>query len=181
MNNVTTIPAHAWFNALRPHVLQVFLQMKRNRWILAASTAALIAASASMAGEIYKWTDEQGSVHYEDRPEGGEKVERVDIVSHNTDNAAVQARVEAAQAARSEAAAQKAKAAEAETSKEDAQADEQKRAEQCQMYRDRLEQFLRSQRLYTEDANGERKYLDEAETMAARQKAQDQVEKYCGN
>lgn len=155
--------------------------MKLNRWILAASTAALIAASASMAGEIYKWTDEQGNVHYEDRPEGGENVERVDIVSHNTDNAAVQARVDAARQARTAAAEEKAKAAADDTSKEDTQADEQKRAEQCQMYRDRLEQFLRSQRLYTEDANGERKYLDEAETMAARQKAQDQVEKYCGS
>jgi hypothetical protein len=38
--------------------------MRLDRWILAASTTALIAAGASMAGEIYKWTDEQGNVHY---------------------------------------------------------------------------------------------------------------------
>jgi ribosomal 50S subunit-recycling heat shock protein len=144
-------------------------------------TAALIAASASMAGEIYKWTDEQGNVHYEDRlPTDGEDVERIDILSRNTDNAAVQARVEAAQEAR----AAKAKAAETEAeaaTAEDPDADPGKRAEKCQMYRDRLESFLRSQRLYTQDANGERKYLDENETMAARQKAQEQVEKYCGS
>lgn len=150
--------------------------MKLDRWILAASAAALIAASASMASEIYKWTDDQGNVHYEDRP-AGENVERVDILSRNTDNAAVQARLAAAHEAR--AAAQKASAADTEASQENPQDDPKKRAEQCQMYRDRLEAFLRSQRLYTEAANGERKYLDESEIMAARQKAQEQVEKYC--
>ena len=153
--------------------------MRLDRWILAASTTALIAAGACMAGEIYKWTDEQGNVHYEDRlPAGAEDVEHVDILSRNTDNAAVQARLDAAREAR----ADKAKAAaDAAAEAEDPDADPAKRAEKCQMYRDRLESFLRSQRLYTEDANGERKYLDESETMAARQKAQEQVEKYCGS
>jgi hypothetical protein len=158
--------------------------MRLDRWILAASTAALIAAGASMAGEIYKWTDEQGNVHYEDRlPAGGEDVQHVDILSRNTDSAAVQARVEAAREARADrakAAADAAAAAES-TREEDPDADPAKRAEKCQMYRDRLESFLRSQRLYTQDANGERKYLDESATMAARQKAQEQVEKYCGS
>lgn len=158
--------------------------MRLDRWILTATTATLIAATASMASEIYKWTDEQGNVHYEDRvPAGSEDVVRLDIVSRNTDNSAVQARVDAARQARTDrakAAAEAAAASEA-AKEQDPDADPAKRAEKCQMYRDRLESFLRSQRLYTEDSNGDRKYLDENEMMAARQKAQEQVEKYCGS
>ena len=57
----------------------------------------------------------------------------------------------------------------------------QKRQQQCQMYRDRLERFLRSQRLYQEDESGERQYLNEEETMAARARVEEQIQKYCGS
>lgn len=37
---------------------------------------ACLACAAAMAGEVYKWTDKDGRVHYGDRPKaGGEEVE----------------------------------------------------------------------------------------------------------
>jgi hypothetical protein len=40
--------------------------------------------------------------------------------------------------------------------------------------------MLTSRRLYREDENGERVYLDEAQMQSARDRVQSQVEEYCG-
>ncbi len=34
------------------------------------TTAALAFSGTALSGEIYKWTDDDGNVHYEDRPTG---------------------------------------------------------------------------------------------------------------
>ena len=47
--------------------------------------------------------------------------------------------------------------------------------------RDRLQAFLRSQRLYQEGDDGDRNYLSEEEVMAAREKVEGQIEEYCGS
>ena len=140
---------------------------------------ALIAGGTALAGEIYKWTDENGNVHYEDRPLGGEATERVNIVSRNTDHSAVKASIDARRervAAREEARAGRA-AAEAEAAK--AQADAEDREQKCADYRARLETYLQSSRLYREDASGERTYLDEKQILEARAKVQEKIQEYC--
>lgn len=155
--------------------------MKRYRLMLTLSIAALLASGATVAGEIYKWTDEEGNVHYVDRPTGQPDEMRMrTITSASTDNSAVQARVQARREAR--AAAEKV-AAEAppELSKEEVRAEQAARAEKCQMYRDRLEQFLRSRRLFEEDESGERTYLSDDEMMAARTRVEEQIQEYCGS
>jgi hypothetical protein len=153
--------------------------MKNYRLPIAIACAALMASGLVTAGEIYKWTDEDGNVHYEDRPVGKTDMEHVDIVSRSTDNTVVQARVDADRQAR---AAKRQVAAEAppEMSKEEIRAEQQARQEKCQMYRDRLQAFLRSTRLYEEDDGGDRNYLSEEEVMAARTKVEDQIQEYCG-
>jgi Domain of unknown function (DUF4124) len=155
--------------------------MTHLRPVLVLAITALISGGTSVAGEIYKWTDDQGNVHYEDRPiaKPPVQVERLDVVSRNTDPATVQARLEADREARA-AARQVASEAPPEMSKEEVRAEQEKRQEQCQMYRDRLEQYLRSTRLYKEDDSGERQYLDESESLAARERVEDQIKKYCG-
>ena len=140
--------------------------------------AALISLPA--AAEIYKWVDEDGNIHYEDRPIGKTGVEHMDIVSRNTDSAAVQARVEADRKARA-VKEQVASEAPPEMSKEDIRAEQQARAEKCQMYRDRLQAFLSSTRLYEQDDSGERNYLNEEEVIAARSNVEDQIQEFCGS
>lgn len=154
--------------------------MTRHGLITVISIAALLATGLVAAGEIYRWTDENGTIHYVDRPTGQPDEARLDVISRSTDNAAVTARVQARREARA-AARQVADEAPPEMSKEEIQAEQAERQEKCQMYRDRLEQFLRSQRLYKEDDGGERQYLSEEEIMAARQRVQDQIEEYCGS
>lgn len=151
-----------------------------SRYALILFTAAVLAATgAAVAGEIYKWTDENGTVHYVDRPTGDPSEERVAVLSNRTDSGSVKASVEARRervAARDEAKAQR-----AENEKVAAQekADREKREADCKMYRARLENFLQSPRLYREDDSGERVYLDDEQILAARSKVQDQIQKTC--
>ena len=60
-------------------------------------TAAILSATAigvASGAEIYKWTDENGSVHYTDKPIS-EQAEHVAIQSRPTDNDQVLAQVQA--------------------------------------------------------------------------------------
>jgi len=154
--------------------------MTKIRLVLSVSVAALLASSMAVAGEIYKWTDDDGNVHYEDRPTGDAQVEHLDVVTKNTDNSVVQARLDANRKKR-EAARQVASEAPPEMTREELRAEQEKRQAQCQQYRDQLQSFLRSQRLYQEDDAGERTYLSETEIMAARTRVEGQIKEYCGS
>ncbi|MDH3552063.1 MAG: DUF4124 domain-containing protein [Gammaproteobacteria bacterium] len=147
--------------------------------LLITFVAALITSGTAVASEIYKWTDADGNVHYEDRPTFGAQIERLAIASKKTDNSAVQARLEANREARA-TAEQVASEAPPEMSREEIRAEQEKRKERCQMYRARLESFVKSQRLYREDAAGERVYLEENEILAARERVEEQIKEYCG-
>jgi hypothetical protein len=156
------------------------ISMMNTRLLLTVSLAALLASGLAVAGEIYKWTDDDGNVHYEDRPTGDTQFEHMNIVSKNTDNSIVQARLDANRKAR-EAARQVASEAPPEMTREELRAEQQKRKDVCQKYRDQLQSFLRSQRLYTEDEAGDRSYLSEVEVMAARTRVEGQIQEYCGS
>lgn len=156
--------------------------MKRNR----STTCALLLAGMAMAGsvavfagEIYKWTDAEGTVHFGDRPSGAASEERLTISSGPTDpdrvRDIVQARNDARATRRDAQAAMQAE----EPTAEELRAAEQERAEKCNTYKERLQKFVTSRRLYREDENGERVYLDEEETIAARARVQEQVVEYC--
>ena len=147
--------------------------------LLLTLTATLIASHAALSGEIYKWVDENGNVHYVDRPSGAPTEERVNIVSRSTDNSSVQASIDARRervAQREEARAER-EEKEAEAAK--AQAELEDRKKKCEQYRARLERFLASQRLYREDESGERTYLEENEIIEARNRVQAQIQEYC--
>lgn len=152
---------------------------------LAIATAAIItviAANAVFASDIYKWTDEDGNVHYGDRPNGEQQPERVAIDSSPTDTAQLQAAADAR--AKSQAAKAEAETAAAEAagpSEDDLQAEAAERAQKCATFRARMQNFVTSRRLYREDENGERVYLDEAQTLAAREKVEKQINEFCSS
>ncbi len=154
--------------------------MKHFRLVLTVAMAASMACGMAIAGEIYKWTDDDGSVHYEDRPTGNASIERLDVMSRNTDNTVVLARLDADRKAR-DAARQVASEAPPKMSKAELRAEQEKRQQECQKYRDRLERFLQSRRIYKEDDAGERQYLSDDEVTAARSRVEGQIQEYCGS
>jgi len=149
------------------------------RTLIALTALALGAGSVAAASEIYRWTDDDGNVHYEDRPTGAATEERLDISYHRTDNDVVRQRVQArldAQATRDEE--RSVAAAQEQEQAEKAAADEA-RQKKCESYRARLETYVQSRRLYRTDDNGERVYLDEQETEDARRKVEELIAENC--
>lgn len=136
------------------------------------------AASTTTLGQIYKWTDEDGNVHFTDKPVE-EDAERVAIQSRRTNPERVQARVQERAEAAARAAEQEAAAQPQGPTEEELQARAQQRAEQCQKYRERLQRFVQSRRIYREDESGERVYLSEEEMQDAREDVENKVQEYC--
>ena len=142
------------------------------------TTAALMFSGAALSGEIYKWTDEDGNVHYEDRPTGAE-VELV-AFTRSTDSSSVRASIDARRANETARADQRSKRDEDAQEEAEKQLAADQRVERCKESRTRMETYLTSRRLYKQDEAGERVYLDDSQIMDARSKAQDDIQKYCG-
>ncbi len=150
------------------------------RAIVVALMLAVTAAGPATAADIFKWTDEDGNVHFEDRPIG-ENPEKVAIQSKPTNPARVQAMVQSRADAAAKAAEAEAAAAPAGPSSEELQAQADARAEKCSTSRAQLQKYVTSRRLYRQDENGERVYLDEDEMQAARERVENQVQDYCSS
>ncbi len=148
--------------------------------VFTASMLAIIAANSAFAGDIYKWTDADGNVHYGDRPTG-EQTERVAIASRATDPARIQEVNQARADSRTAKADARAAAAAEGPSKEDLQAEAAQRAEKCTSYKAQMQQLVTSRRLYREDANGERIYLDDNEALEARERVENQISEFCNS
>lgn len=153
--------------------------MKRKQLLIGFAVLALTASGGVAASEIYKWVDEDGNVHYEDRPSGAASEQRLALSSQRTDGGAVQQRVDAyaeRQAAREEArAAADVEAQEAADAEAEAEANRQK----CENYRAQLQTIRMERPLYKEGADGEREYLDDTQRMEARTRAEELIAKYC--
>jgi hypothetical protein len=157
--------------------------MNSKRLLVLFAAFAMTFGGGAMANEIYKWVDEQGNVNYGDRPTAadGASPEVVALTYRRTDSGSVQKRVAAhgeAEATREEKRAAKADEKKAAA---DQAAEAEAKQKRCDTYRSRLESYVQSRRLYREDEQGEREYLDETETNAARQRAEELVAENCNS
>lgn len=149
--------------------------------VLLATTIALAAGSA-FSGEIYRYLDAEGNVHYVDRPTGSPDETRVAIASRRSSVQATAPRVgSGSPQSADEAVAQSDDAADAPQKKTRAEikAEQRQREQKCQSYRAKMETLVTSRRLYREDDNGERTYLDDAQIQEARDRAQALIEEHC--
>lgn len=153
--------------------------MKGRRIALSFAVMALTMASGAMANEIYKWTDDDGSVHYGDRPSGAATEQRLAMTYTRTNSSTVKQRVEARVDARTAQEESRAEAAAEEKEAEENAAIAAERERKCERSRTRLETYLQSRRLYRTDDNGERVYLDDEQRQDARKKAEKQVAEFC--
>ena len=154
--------------------------IRRYQAIAVALLLAVTAAGTALAGDIYiyKWTDEEGNVHFGDHPGGAETV-RVDIKSRPTDDARIQAMAEARAAARAKTAEEKAAAKADSPTAEEIQAEADEHAQECSKYEAQLQEYMAARRIYRDDEGGERVFLDEEEMQATRERAEKQVREFC--
>ena len=147
------------------------------RNIMAIAVALSFATTGTLyASDIYKWTDEDGNVHYSDTPTAG--AEHLAIQSRPTDPAHIQAEAQARVDAQNLKAEEEADAPQGPTP-EELQAEARERQEQCNKYTERQIQFTQNRRIYRMDEAGERVYYDEEEMQAARDDVADKVKEYC--
>ena len=141
---------------------------------------AMATAGTAIAGDIYKWTDEDGNLHFGDKPIG-EQPERLAIQSKPTDPAKIQAMAQARSQSAAKAAEEAAAAEPEGPSPEELRAEAAERSQKCATYRAQLQQYVTSRRLYREDESGERVYLDEGEMLAAREQVENRVDEFCSS
>lgn len=144
-----------------------------------------LAATAAVAGTVYKWSDRQGQIHYTDRPPRGD-AKLLAVIHESTVTAEEDAATESAPdesgngvdsgAADDSGADQEVSAA----MKKSVEADVAKtRAEQCKKAKERYQNYVDSVRVYREK-DGKREYLDQKELEQTRLRAAQDVETYCG-
>jgi hypothetical protein len=124
------------------------------------------------AAEIYRWTDEQGRVHFGQRPvAGAEPVEvKPQVIKRDSHTREREARSQRFYEARREEQQQAAAAA---ASQREA------RASECRELRTRLAQMPEGNRYYREGSNGERIYFSDEETDAARRQLRARIAERC--
>ena len=140
--------------------------------ILSATTVGVASGA-----EIYKWTDEDGNVQYTDKP-GSAQAVHVDIQSRPTDDSQVTAQVQA-RLEKSAAEAEAASKIDPGPSPEELRAQERERNATCEASKATMTRYVQSRHLFRGDENGERVYLDETETLAARDQVEKQIEENC--
>ncbi|MGH8186451.1 MAG: DUF4124 domain-containing protein [Steroidobacteraceae bacterium] len=148
-------------------------------------TACLLTVAALLASpvgaDVYKFKDEQGNVLYTDKP-STLPAERINVQSQKTDTVAVQARqqeeMKRLQAASGTGQQQQTPDQQA-GQQQPAQDSGQDQADRCAKARARYDNYMNSQKLYEQQANGERRYLTDAEIEAARASAKTSMDVLC--
>lgn len=132
--------------------------------------ATLLPALAT--AEIYRWTDEQGRVHFGQRPvAGAEPVQvRPQVVERDEHTREREVRTQRFYDARREEQQQAAATAAAQRAE---------RASECQDLRRRLAQIPEGFSYYRTDANGERIYYSDEETDTARRQLRERIAQRC--
>lgn len=153
--------------------------MNRNLCVLILSASAVVTGAPALAGEIYKYVDDNGNVNFVDRPTGQSGEERLQLTYARTSGAAINSQIERRQQymeAREKAREEQLSQREAE---DQLRAETEQRAAECQQHRARLESYLGARRMYRENEAGEREYLNDDEMLEARKRVEEKIAETC--
>jgi hypothetical protein len=132
--------------------------------------------AGAVATEVYKWVDENGKVHYGDRPAGSQS-EKVEVkATPPTQDHDAPAREERTRKLLDQLSDER-----AEQEKQQAERAEEaaKRKQECALAKKRLENYRNAGYLYKKDKNAERQILSNEERAAAEAEAQKIVDQWC--
>lgn len=146
--------------------------MKSHIHILA--TILLVLSNAVWSGEIYKWVDKNGNVHFSDQP-GNSRSERVDVPKFKTDPVLEERQKRREESDQKQQAEKDVQALDDQAVQEQ----EEQRKKNCITARERVEQLQTVRRLFRMDENGERHDLSDEERANQLVKARQDVEKWC--
>lgn len=143
-----------------------------------------IAALAAQAGQVYKWVDPNGRVHFSDTPQQG--WQPVDLSGASTSDAAPGAPAATEEDAgdaeeEAPASAETAESTEtAEGTEADASTRTKLRAEECTRAKEQLDSYKRAPKIVERDALGKEKEYSSEERLQLIEQQQKRVSDYCG-
>ena len=141
------------------------------------ATSMLLAVQSH--ADVYKYKDDKGNVLYTDKP-ATLPAERLNVQSQKTDTVAMQQRENEDMKRMQDADKSRQQANTQQTEQQQAsQLTAKDKAEKCTQARDRYDKYMNSQKLYAQEANGERRYLTSEELDAARASAKATMDVLC--
>ena len=147
-----------------------------NRYWQKLTVILLLSGGVSAQAEMYRWVDDSGQVHYEDRPQGAKSRPIKPYSTPDTTQPAAQERMEKTRrllnAYRLERQQKREQQAEQQAVKE-------KRIKNCKRARDDVRQYNAYRRIYNLDQDGNRVYLSDQERVSLLQRSQDKVTRWC--
>ena len=138
----------------------------------------LIAPLAAEAG-VYKWVDDNGKVHYGDRPQAAQPAVEMEIdettpaPSRDDDELSREEKRERLLQSMAEDRVEK------QEQREKQKALNQQNRQKCNRYRDRMRHYQRASGLYNLDKDGNRVYISDTERARATKNLQAKINKYC--
>ena len=139
---------------------------------LAAILVLVFGLSVTASADIWKWVDEQGNVHYGDKPahDHALKAERVSYTRANRS---------ASTSTESQSATSRGNDADPNETPDESRSAEDAQAYYCQQARDIYQSYVGAPRLYRTSDDGQREYLSDEEMAAALATAQASVDEWC--
>ncbi|MGB1111005.1 MAG: DUF4124 domain-containing protein [Gammaproteobacteria bacterium] len=142
------------------------------------SISALMAVD-SQAAKVYRWVDENGKVHFSDKPPASGRASSASSFKTREGGAntasAEQRKARMKAMADSLQAEREGKQAAREADQAEAEAQEKR----CKQAKSRAALWKQGGRIYKMDENGERSYYSSEEIDAKRKEGQRQIDKYC--
>ena len=148
-----------------------------NRKILTLTLLLAVVPGVAMSASVYKWTDENGVIHFGDQQPTGSNAERVDVRSGTSTSASgnrqsPQERLQNIQERQSDEAEQRKESAVEEARRKQREAN-------CATARSNLDLIDRNARIRIEE-NGEQRYLSEEEIADKRTEFERIADENCG-
>ena len=146
-----------------------------------SSLILLLVFPLSTQATVYKWIDDQGNVHYGDKPTTSEpsvEMEVDDIVTvpsfgDRDDSMSREERRERLLRAMEEDRLER------KQQREQQQALKQQNRNKCNRYRDRMRHYQRASGIYRLDEDGNRVFMSDADRARATKNLQKKIDKYC--
>lgn len=140
----------------------------------------IVMLSQPLSAEVYRWVDDQGHVHFGDKPPDKQRARSIEISP-----APPAAQTVPDSQARRDKQQRLLRAWEEERRQREEKAAERKeqqeqRERNCHIAKDRLRSFRNASALYDHDKDGKRRILKDAEHKAAINDAEEAVNRWCG-
>ena len=139
----------------------------------------IIFASSLSHAEIYRWTDENGKVHFSDKP-AGNKVEKLNIKEKPTLPDARQSREDRKRKTQQYLRARKEERAEIEKQEKEKKRLAQEKKDKCGEAKYEYREIIEAGAVYFRNKDGTRDYLGEDRRAAEELRAKKEVKKWCG-